>query len=59
MDLLYQMLHAPLQKMHVLLQMIHVPALPFDPPSKWWTPLLSSIWSRKVFYGYGTSSISG
>ena len=27
----------------------------FDPPPKRWTPLLS----RKVFYGYGTSSISG
>jgi hypothetical protein len=21
----------------------------FDPPSKWWTPLISSFWSRKVF----------
>jgi len=30
-----------------------------DPPPKRWTPLLSSFWSRKVFYGYGTSSISG
>ena len=28
-------------------------------PPKRWTPLLSSFWSRKVFYGYGTSSISG
>ena len=26
-----------------------------DPPPKRWTPLLSSFWSRKVFYGYGTS----
>jgi hypothetical protein len=31
----------------------------FDLPPKRWTPLLSSFWSRKVFYGYGTSSISG
>ena len=30
-----------------------------DPPPKRWTPLLSSFWSRKVFYGYGTSSIHG
>ena len=28
-------------------------------PPKRWTPLLSSFWSRKVFYGYGTSSIYG
>ena len=28
-------------------------------PPKRWTPLLSSFWSRKVFYGYGTSSIHG
>jgi RNA-directed DNA polymerase len=28
-------------------------------PPKRWTPLLSSFWSRKVFCGYGTSSISG
>jgi transposase len=28
-------------------------------PAKRWTPLLSSFWSRKVFYGYGTSSIYG
>ena len=28
-------------------------------PPKRWTPLLSSFWSRKVFYGYGASSISG
>jgi 1,2-beta-oligoglucan phosphorylase len=26
----------------------------FDPPPKWWTPLISSKWSRKVFYGYVT-----
>ena len=31
----------------------------FELPPKRWTPLLSSFWSRKVFYGYGTSSISG
>ena len=31
----------------------------FELPPKRWTPLLSSFWSRKVFYGYGPSSISG
>jgi hypothetical protein len=31
----------------------------FELPPKRWTPLLSSFWSRKVFYGYGTSSICG
>jgi hypothetical protein len=30
-----------------------------DPPSKWWTPLISSCGSRKVFYGYSASSIHG
>jgi len=30
-----------------------------DPPSKWWTPLISSRGSRKVFDGYSASSIHG
>jgi Tn3 transposase DDE domain len=30
-----------------LIEALH--AQPFDPPSKWWTPLISSFWSRKVF----------
>ena len=30
-----------------------------DPPSKWWTPLISSFGSRKVFDGYSASSIHG
>jgi hypothetical protein len=30
-----------------------------EPPSKWWTPMISSWWSRKVFHGYGTASIYG
>ena len=28
-------------------------------PSKWWTPLISSFGSRKVFDGYSASSIHG
>jgi hypothetical protein len=31
----------------------------FGPPSKWWTPLISSCGSRKVFDGYIASSIHG
>ena len=31
----------------------------FDPPSKWWTPLISSFGSRKVFDGYIASPIHG
>jgi hypothetical protein len=30
-----------------------------DPPSKWWTPLISSFGSRKVFDGYSASTIHG
>ena len=30
-----------------------------DPPSKWWTPLISSCGSRKVFDGYSASAIHG
>ena len=30
-----------------------------DPPSKWWTPLISSIGAGKVFNGYVASSIYG
>ena len=30
-----------------------------DPPSKWWTPLISSFGGRKVFDGYSASSIHG
>jgi Phosphomethylpyrimidine kinase len=31
----------------------------YDPPSKWWTPLISSCGSRKVFDGYSASAIHG
>jgi hypothetical protein len=31
----------------------------FDPPPKWWTPLISSKWSRKVFYGYSAPALYG
>jgi hypothetical protein len=31
----------------------------FEAPPKWWTPLLSSRWSRKVSNGPGTASIHG
>ena len=30
-----------------------------DPPSKWWTPLISFFGSRKVFDGYSASTIHG
>jgi NADPH:quinone reductase-like Zn-dependent oxidoreductase len=30
-----------------------------DPPSKWWTPLISSCGSRKVFDGYSALAIHG
>ena len=30
-----------------------------EAPPKWWTPLLSSRWSRKVSNGPGTASIHG
>ena len=33
--------------------------LVFDPPSKRWTPLISSFGSRKVFVWYSASSIHG
>ena len=31
----------------------------YDPPSKWWTPLISSFGSGKVFDGYIASPIHG
>jgi uncharacterized protein YidB (DUF937 family) len=40
---------------------IHFPpnSATIDPPSKWWTPLISSCGSRKVFDGYSALAIHG
>src|SRR6202035_3591170 len=43
----------------ILLGPGHPDLLQCDPPSKWWTPLINSFGSRKVFDGYSASSIHG
>ena len=46
-------------KSHAILGGLHHQYVRIDPPSKWWTPLISSFGSRKVFDGYRASSIHG